>query len=89
MDLFREVVGKLDTEENKLSASREPNQISLATDYLRVKKYSTVIKQQSNVTSQNMRLEYLFNKQLYNGNEPLSVNTMHKLKSLPGLLYNL
>lgn len=89
MDLFREVVGKLDTEQNKLFPSKGPNRISLATDYLRVKKYSTVIKQQSNVTSQNMRIGYLFNRQLYDGNEPPSVNTMHKLELLPGLLYNL
>lgn len=105
MDLFREVIiGKADARENKLPASRQPknqDEISPTADSLRVKKYSTVTRPQSEATNQNMRLDYLLNKQMCNQNEvahePLPIgqlNTMNKLtnhfyiigSSLPGLL---
>lgn len=90
MDLYREVIGMLGVKENKLCASKQPDQFPLAVDCLRVKKMSTVMRQQSNVTNQNMRLEYLLNKQCYNRNEipheSLSLYTLNKLASLPGLL---
>lgn len=90
MDLYQEVIGKLDTKKNKLCASKQSDQFPIAAECLCVKKMSTVIRQQSNVTNQNMGLEYLLNKQCYNRNErpheSLSLYTLHKLTSLPGLL---
>lgn len=55
MDLFREVIGKLDTEENKLCASKQPVQIPPAADCLRVKEHSTVTLNVCKVPKKNRK----------------------------------